>query len=116
MSIPCIRHLLYLFAAGGFFFWPHHVACEILVSPPGIKPTPHAGEVRSLKHWTAREVLMLYFYYFLLKYFLILFENSYLTPVLFRSVLFNFRIFGHFSFIFVLTNSYFNSITVRDHT
>ena len=47
MSIPCIYipHLLYPFDAGVlFFFWPHHVACEILVSPPGIKPTPPAGD------------------------------------------------------------------------
>ena len=39
-----------------FFFWPHHAACRILVPQPGIEPTPLAVEVRSLNHWTAREV------------------------------------------------------------
>ena len=33
----------------------------ILVLPPGIKDTPHALEVQSLNHWTAREVLWVIF-------------------------------------------------------
>ena len=32
------------------------MACGILVPQPGIKPAPPAGEVRSLNHWTTREV------------------------------------------------------------
>ena len=37
-----------------FFFGP--AACGILVSRPGIEPSPPALEVQSLNHWTAREV------------------------------------------------------------
>ena len=37
-------------------FWPCHVACGILVPRPGMEPIPPAVEVRSLNHWTAREV------------------------------------------------------------
>ena len=37
-------------------FFPFLVACEILVSQPGIEPMPPAVEVRSLNHWTTREV------------------------------------------------------------
>ena len=37
-------------------FWPHWVACGILVSGSGIEPVPPALEVQSLNHWTAREV------------------------------------------------------------
>ena len=38
------------------FTGPRHVACGISVPRPGIRPTPPALEVRSLNHWTAREV------------------------------------------------------------
>ena len=38
-----------------FIFWPHHLACGILVSQPGIEPTPPTLEAES--HWTARAVL-----------------------------------------------------------
>ena len=41
-----------------FNFWLRHVAYRILVSRPGIKPTPPAVEVRSLNHWTSSEVPM----------------------------------------------------------
>ena len=37
------------------FFWPHHVACSILVPPPGMEPLPLAVEAWSLNHCTARE-------------------------------------------------------------
>ena len=37
-------------------FWPHHLACEILVPRPGIEPIPPAVKVWSLSHWTYREV------------------------------------------------------------
>ena len=39
-----------------FVFWLCHVACGILVPPPGLKPEPPAVVVWSLNHWTAREV------------------------------------------------------------
>ena len=38
-----------------FFFWPHHVACKILVSWPGIEPTPSEVKVESLNHQITRE-------------------------------------------------------------
>ena len=38
------------------FFLTYHRACGILASQPRIEPTPPAVEVRSLNHWTAREV------------------------------------------------------------
>ena len=37
------------------FFWPHRVACGILIPLPGVKPVPPALGARSLNHWTARE-------------------------------------------------------------
>ena len=43
---------MYLF----FYFWLHHAACGILIPRPGIEPMPPAVEVRSLNHWTTREV------------------------------------------------------------
>ena len=38
-----------------FCFWPHRVACGILVPSPGIEPGPPAVETWSPNHWTARE-------------------------------------------------------------
>ena len=38
-------------------FWPHHMACGILVPWPGIKPVPPAVEAQSTNHWSTREVL-----------------------------------------------------------
>ena len=43
---------MYLF----FYFWLHHAACGILIPRPGTEPMPPAVEVRSLNHWTTREV------------------------------------------------------------
>ena len=37
-----------------FYFWLHHLACEILVPQARIKPVPTALEVCSLNHWTAK--------------------------------------------------------------
>ena len=45
-----------------YYFWPPHVACGVLVPPPGIVLAPPAVEARSLNHWTNREVLMYNFY------------------------------------------------------
>ena len=39
-----------------FIFWPHWVACGILVPQPGIELAPPALAVKSLNHWTTREV------------------------------------------------------------
>ena len=41
-----------------FFFWGGacHIACGVLVPPPGIKPTPLAFESWCLNHWTTREI------------------------------------------------------------
>ena len=44
-----------------FFFWPHHVACGMLVTQPGIEPGPLAVKVWSPNHWTAREFLQCLF-------------------------------------------------------
>ena len=38
-------------------FWPCCMACGILVSQPGIKPSPPVIEAQSLNHLTAKEVL-----------------------------------------------------------
>ena len=51
--------LCFLFVLHFFFFlifWPHQVACGILVPQPGIEPVPPAVEAQSLNHRTAREV------------------------------------------------------------
>ena len=40
-----------------FFFWLHHTAYGVLVHQPGTEPVLPAVEVRSLNHWTAKEVL-----------------------------------------------------------
>ena len=38
-----------------FTFWPHHVACGILVPQPGTELGPSAVRVQSSNHWTNRE-------------------------------------------------------------
>ena len=50
--IPVHTELSYLFT----YLLTGHVACEILVLQPGIKPGPLAVRVWSSNHWTAREV------------------------------------------------------------
>ena len=52
-----------------FFFWPHCVACGILVSQPGIKSGALAVRVLSPNHWTAREFPLLHFFSFFLSFF-----------------------------------------------
>ena len=44
-----------------FIFLPHHVACRILISQPGIEPMSLAVKVQSLNHWTSREILLYFF-------------------------------------------------------
>ena len=42
-----------------FFFlslWQHYIPCGLSVPQPGIELTSPALEVRSLNHWTSREV------------------------------------------------------------
>ena len=43
-------HILFL------FFWPHCMACGILVPRRGIEPVTPAVAAQSPNHWTAREV------------------------------------------------------------
>ena len=40
-----------------FYFWPHNVACGILVPWPGIEPEPLGLKVWSPNHWTTGELL-----------------------------------------------------------
>ena len=48
--------LLYFFLT----FWPHHLACGILLPQPGIEPVPTPTlEAQILNHGTTREVLVL---------------------------------------------------------
>ena len=42
-------------------FWPHCMACGILVPRPGIKPVPPAVEAWSPNHWSSREFPLLSF-------------------------------------------------------
>ena len=42
-------------------FWPHYLACRILVPPPGIKPAPPVLEVE-IKHWPPGSSLYLSFW------------------------------------------------------
>ena len=44
-----------LFISGGFFFWPHPLACGILVSQPGIELAPPELKAQSLNHWATLE-------------------------------------------------------------
>ena len=46
---------------GHEWFWLIPVACGILVPWPGMEPVPPVMKVRSLNHWTTREVLDLSF-------------------------------------------------------
>ena len=38
-----------------FFFWPHHMACGILVPRPGIELVTSAVRAQSPNHWIARK-------------------------------------------------------------
>ena len=38
-----------------FFLWPHHTACGIFVSQPGLEPVLPGLEVQSLNQWTTRK-------------------------------------------------------------
>ena len=52
-----------------FFFWPHHVACGILVPQPRIKPVLPAVEVQSANHLDLQGIpLISYFGYLWLWY------------------------------------------------
>ena len=50
-----LKRIVFLFVFV-FCFLPCCTACRILVLWSGIEPVPSAVEVRSLNHWTAREV------------------------------------------------------------
>ena len=49
---PCVLYLFIFFLT----FWPHHLACEILVPWPGIELLPPVVKAQSLNHWTTSEV------------------------------------------------------------
>ena len=56
--------LLYL-ALFLFIFWPHHIACGILVPQPGIDIVSLAMEAHYsgiLNHWTGKQVPLLFFF------------------------------------------------------
>ena len=38
------------------FFWPHHVACGVLVPQPGIEIVLPILKAESLENWTTKEV------------------------------------------------------------
>ena len=48
--------LSYLYSSFLTIWGPSCVACEILVSQPGFKPSPFVLGIRSLNHWTTRDV------------------------------------------------------------
>ena len=52
------KYLLFYFILFYFilFFWPHCMACRILIPRPGIEPASPALGVQSLNHWTAKEI------------------------------------------------------------
>ena len=48
-----------------FISWSHHMACGILVPQPGITPATPAVEMRSLNHWTTKEVFTIFVFLFI---------------------------------------------------
>ena len=60
--VPSV-HLIQFHIVFFFFFWPHWVACGILVPWPGIEPESLAVRAPSPNHWTARELPHLVFRY-----------------------------------------------------
>ena len=50
-ELMCLRTLILLL----LFFWPHHLACEILTLWLGIESGPSAVEVQSLNHRASKE-------------------------------------------------------------
>ena len=56
-----------------FIFWPRHETCKIVVFQLGIKPLPPAVVAWSLNHWTAREVPLLFCFFF--SYFFLNYES-----------------------------------------
>lgn len=49
-------YLILFFLFFSFSFSLHHLACGILIPRPRVKLTPPALKVKSLNHWTVREV------------------------------------------------------------
>ena len=45
-----------------FFFWPHYMACGVLVPRLGAEPRPLAVKAWSLNQWTTREFLRVTFF------------------------------------------------------
>ena len=61
-TTPGPSHSLPYFHVSSSFFWPHQMACGILVPQPGIEPVPLAVKARSPNHWTTREFPPLFKY------------------------------------------------------
>ena len=52
VNLCCISIVCIVF----FFFWPHHMACGILVLRLAIEPGATAMKVLSPNYWTTREL------------------------------------------------------------
>ena len=53
----CPSQEINIFFLNLILFWPHHMACRILVPQPGIESKPPPVEVQRLNPWTSREAL-----------------------------------------------------------
>ena len=56
LPLPRDKHLFFFFL---ILFWPHHMACGILVPQAGIESKPPPVEVQRLNPWTSREASQL---------------------------------------------------------
>ena len=53
------KHTIFIYVF--IHFWPHAVACGILVPQPETEPLPWAVKAQSPNHWTTREFLKAYY-------------------------------------------------------
>ena len=51
--LSCVSSCFFIYF---FLFWPHPMACRILVPQPGIEPTPPSVEACNLNHWATQEI------------------------------------------------------------
>ena len=56
LNLHCLYHSLGWTFLALLNFWLSNTTCRILVSRPGIEPSPAAAEARSLNHWPPRDV------------------------------------------------------------
>ena len=69
-------------------FWGGVLCHGSLISPPRIEPVPPALGVQSLKHWTAREVPTLFFFFSLLICIFILLPHKSLKNIFYPQMYF----------------------------